>query len=124
MGKEVPDMSAILKELDDRFAIDEMITATDLQETSVGKLQERIAASHKLLLTHYNKPFGVLIEAEVFSALVRRLRELEAMTEEEAASRFVDARLAKGIPTDDWLTQEQFNEAATRILGEPSKTGG
>lgn len=118
MSGEVRDVSTIVRELDERFAFDEMIPATDLQEKSVSKLLERVSTSHKLLLTHYNKPFGVLLDVAVFSALVRHLRELEARVEDLEAGNFIDRRLAKGLPLEKWLDEDQFTEAAVRVLDQ------
>lgn len=114
-------MSSVLRDLDERFAIGEMVAATDLQETAVGKLQERLSNQHKLLFTHYNKPFGVLLDVDVFTAMVRRLRELEAALEEENAERFIDARLTEALPAEQWLTLDQFEEAAQKALAKPPK---
>lgn len=125
-GQAARDMVQILERLDDRFAIDEMIPATDLQTTAVSKLVERISQKHKLLITHYNKPVGVLLGAEVFSAMVRELQELRArLKEEEADRQLIEERLAKNIPFDQWLTHEQFMESAEKILDEHAdpKTG-
>lgn len=110
-------MSAVVKELDNRFTAREMIAATALQETGIGKLQERMAESHKLLITHYNKPIGVLIETDVFDGLIGYLRELESALEDVAEARLIDVRLAAPVADDEWLSEEQVEKAAKRLAG-------
>lgn len=104
--------------LDDRFTTEEMMAATELQETATAKLQERIAKQHKLLVTHYNRPVAVLLELEAFTGLVERIRELEEQVEDLEASRFAADRLSEGVPEDQWLSQEDFAESIKRLILE------
>lgn len=67
--------------LDARFSKDEILSATELQETGATRLQERMARHHKLLLTHYNRAVGVLLNLDGFEALVTRIKELEEAVE-------------------------------------------
>ena len=122
MGEEARDMAASLRELDDRFSVEEMVPATEL--STVGKLQERMNQHHKLLLTHYNRAFGVIVDPAVFSALIRRIRELEAQVEEDETRRLIEKRTAQVIPEEAWLTEEQFGEAMTSAFGKAPKTSG
>lgn len=102
--------------LDARFSKDEILSATELQETAASRLQERVARHHKLLLTHYNRAVGVLLDCEGFEALVARIKELEEAVEELEAAQFIDRRLGQGVGAEDWLNEEQFAEHVKRLL--------
>ena len=115
-------MSAILHGLDDRFAMDEMISASDLQEKSVTVIESKLKSSHKLLVTHYRRPVGVLLPLEVFTALIQRYAELEEALEAKETANFIDDRLTHHVDKDQWLTLDQYNEVATKVFTDKARS--
>lgn len=109
--------------IDNRFATDEIMAATELQDTATAKLQERIARQHKLLLTHYNRPVGVLLDMETFQGLIARLRELEEYVEDLEATRLAENRLRESPADSQWLSQEELAESVKRLILETEVTG-
>lgn len=107
-GRDDADMASKLRHMDDRFTIEEMVSATELQETPIARLQERLESQLKLLITSHQRPVGVMLPFDAFRALVRRYAELEEFVEEMEARTLIDERMSHDLPGTEWVSHDDF----------------
>lgn len=116
-----------LQELDDRFSVDQMINASDLQTLSASQIMERLTRHHKVLLTRYQKPMGVMLDYETFQILLQRWNELETLIEEAQTKQLIDDRVSQNAPDNQWVDddefRQEFNRQAKQRFGDTDGAG-
>ena len=97
------------RDFDDRFALDERLTASELQNEPVAKLKKRLLGHPKLLVSHYGHDVAVVLDVELFREFVRLIETLEEEVDELSAARLVAQRLTKDVSPDEWASQAEFD---------------
>jgi len=128
--KEGPDMVPLPQALDDRFEMEDIVAASDLQGKAMAQIRQRLKQHHKLLITHYSSKVGVLVDVDDYRALVGYVAHLaqtveDLMEEREAAHAraLIDARDATGVPEDAWLSESQIWTSFRKLLDERFGSG-